>query len=250
MTDGIAWRLKFGVVTPSTNTIVQPEYDWMRPEGVTNHLARMHIPDDPVNSDADFDELLRRIDAALEDAIDSVMTAKPDYLVLGMSSESIWKGGLEAARRIGDRIRKRAGDIGLAQAADALPAALKAYGVKKRVSVITPYYPIADEHIRKFADDIGYEIVRMKHLSCKSQLLIAHTTAQELRSALREVDGHDIEGIIQFGANLPMAKLAAEAEGWLEKPVICVNSATYWYALRQNQIHDKVYGFGKLLSHH
>ena len=42
MRDYLAWRLAFGVTTPSTNTVVQPEYDDMRPAGVTNHLARMH----------------------------------------------------------------------------------------------------------------------------------------------------------------------------------------------------------------
>ena len=46
MRDYLAWRLAFGVTTPSTNTVVQPEYDDMRPPGVTNHLARMVIPDD------------------------------------------------------------------------------------------------------------------------------------------------------------------------------------------------------------
>ena len=48
MGDGLATRMKFGVVTPSTNTIVQPEYDDLRPLGVTNHVGRMHIPDDPL----------------------------------------------------------------------------------------------------------------------------------------------------------------------------------------------------------
>ena len=38
--DAYAWRLKFGVLGPSTNTIVQPEFDDMRPAGVTNHYSR------------------------------------------------------------------------------------------------------------------------------------------------------------------------------------------------------------------
>ena len=79
--DVLGWRCKIGVVTPSTNTVVQPEYDDMRPDGVTNHLARMHIPNDPVRSDADFDELIRRIDVALEGAVERVLTAAPDHLV-------------------------------------------------------------------------------------------------------------------------------------------------------------------------
>ena len=48
MRDYLAWRLAFGVTTPSTNTVVQPEYDDKRPRGVTNHLGRMMISDTPV----------------------------------------------------------------------------------------------------------------------------------------------------------------------------------------------------------
>ena len=250
MPDALGWRKKFGVVTPSTNTIVQPEYDAMRPHGVTNHIARMHIPDDPVNSDADFDELIHRIDAALEDAIDRVMTAKPDYLILGMSSESIWGGGLEPSRRIAKRIRDRAGDIGIAQAADAFPAALKALGAGKRLAVVTPYFPVADPHIREYIDAIGFEVARATHLSSRSPLMIAHTSEAELRQAIQQIDGDDIDAIIQFGANLAGASVAAEAERWLRKPVVCINAATYWYALRQNGIDDKVHGYGSLLEEH
>jgi maleate isomerase len=251
MADALGWRGKFGVVTPSTNTMVQPEYDAMRPHGVTNHIARMHIPDDPVNNNDDFDELIRRIDSALEEAVDRVMTAKPDYLILGISSESIWGGGLEPSRRIAKRIRERLGyDIGIAQAADAFPAALKALGVRKRLAVVTPYFPVADKHIREYVEAVNYEVVRSKHLSCRSPTLIGHTSETDLRRAMQELDGNDIDGIIQFGANLPGAKVAAEAEEWLGKPVICVNVATYWYALRQNGIQDNIYGFGSLLAKH
>ena len=58
------------VVTPSTNTVVQPEYGDLRPPGVTNHVARMHIADDPVGSDTDFDRLIAAIEQALEEAVD------------------------------------------------------------------------------------------------------------------------------------------------------------------------------------
>ena len=44
-----------------------------------------------------------------------------------------------------------------------------------------------------------------------------------------------------------MAQLAGEAERWLEKPVIAINTALYWHALRQNGIDDKIPGWGRLL---
>lgn len=251
MTDTLGWRCKFGVITPSTNTVVQPEYDAMRPFGVTNHIARMHIPDDPVNSDEDFNELIRRIDVALEEALDRVLTCKPDHIVLGISAESIWGGGLAPSRRIAERIRGRAGpDVRITQAADALPAALHAVDIESRIGLLTPYYPVAEKHLQEFMEAIGYEIVRARHLACKSPTLIGHVPEVELCAALKALDGPDLEAIVQFGANLPMARVAAEAERWLGKPVIAINTATYWHALRSHGITDHVPGYGPLLWEH
>src|SRR5262249_57640124 len=90
MRDYLAWRIAFGVATPSTNTVVQPEYDDMRPEGVTNHIARMVIADNPVHSDADFAKQIEDIDAALQDAVDRIMDAKPNAFILAISPLSLW----------------------------------------------------------------------------------------------------------------------------------------------------------------
>jgi maleate isomerase len=237
-------------VTPSTNTVVQPEYDNMRLPGVTNHIARMHIPDEPVRSDADFDELIRRIDVALEEAIDRVVTCRPDHIVLGISAESIWGGGLEPSRKIAKRIRDRAGDVPVTQAADALPAAFQALGIKRKIGLLTPYFPVAAGHLGKFFAEFGLEVVRAVHLSCTGPVEIGFTTERQLITALREIDGDDIEGIVQFGANLPMQRVAAEAERWLFKPVLSVNTVTYWHALRSGGIKDKLYGYGSLMWDH
>ena len=44
MRDVLGWRRKFGVLGPSTNTIVQPDFEMMRPAGVTNHYSRIFTP--------------------------------------------------------------------------------------------------------------------------------------------------------------------------------------------------------------
>ena len=71
-----------------------------------------------------------------------------------------------------------------------------------------------------------------------------------LREKLIELNGDagDVDAIIQVGTNLSMVRLAAAAEMWLGKPVIAINTATYWHALRQNGILDKIPGLGRLLE--
>ena len=44
MTDILGWRHRFGVLGPSTNTVVQPDMEAMRPVGVTNHYSRIFTP--------------------------------------------------------------------------------------------------------------------------------------------------------------------------------------------------------------
>jgi maleate isomerase len=65
---------------------------------------------------------------------------------------------------------------------------------------------------------------------------------------VREVDDPAVELIVQVGSGLPFAQVAAEAERWLGKPVLAVNTCTYWHALRQAGIEDKLDGFGSLLT--
>lgn len=247
MVDALGWRRKFGVVAPSTNTSVQPEFDDMRPRGVTNHFARIWIPDDPIRTDRDFEQLMRRIRAELYQAIDRVMTCKPDYLILGMSSETFWDG-VEGSERLLRSVEAHAG-VHVAMGSYACRAALEAYGGVHRLGVITPYMPIGDAQVRRFFSDCGYRVVRLKGLACKSPVLIAHVSEAELRSAIEEVNGDEIDAVVQVGTNLAMARLAGEAETRWGKPVIAVNTAIYWYALRQNGVRDKIQGFGSLLAH-
>ena len=85
-------------------------------------------------------------------------------------------------------------------------------------------------------------------LRCTSWTDIAQVDEARLIDVLRELDGPDVDALVQVGTNLSMVRLAAQAEKWLKKPVIAINTATYWHALRANGIADQIDGFGALLS--
>jgi maleate isomerase len=247
MVDSLGFRKKFAVVAPSTNTTVQPELDAMAPRGVTNHFGRIAIPNDPIHSDEDFNQLMDNIRASMMETIDRVMTCEPDYLIMGMSSETFWDG-LEGSQRLRQRVEQRAG-VKVAMGSDAAQAALKRYDAR-RLGVITPYMPVGDAQVRRFFEDCGFEIVRLKGLKCESPVKIAHVSQRELRDAIIEVDGPEVDAVIQVGTNLAMARLAGIAEFWLGKPVLAINTCIYWWALRENGIDDKIDGFGSLLLQH
>jgi maleate isomerase len=47
-----------------------------------------------------------------------------------------------------------------------------------------------------------------------------------------------------------MTRLADEAERWLGKPVLSVNAAMLWHALRASNIGDRLFGLGSILREH
>src|SRR5688500_13421543 len=247
MTDALGHRAKFAVLAPSTNTSVQPEFDAMRPWGVTNHHSRLIIPDMRVTDDRSFMVMMEAIRAALFPALEAALTCDPDYVVLGMSSETFWDG-LTGSKKLHKKLKKIA-KRGVAMGSDACRAALRAYGRGvRRLGVITPYMPAGDRQVRRFFTECGYEIVNLLGLKCGSPTLIAHVSKEALRDAILRVNRGRVDAVVQVGTNLAMAELAGSAEFWLGKPVIAINTATYWYALRDYGIKDKVYGWGSLLA--
>jgi maleate isomerase len=160
-----------------------------------------------------------------------------------MSAETFWDGR-EGSRRLKRKLLSTA-KRGVAMGSDACRAALRAYGRGvRRLGVITPYMPVGDRQVRRFFTESGYQVVNLVGLKCGSPTLIAHVSKKELRDAIVRVNRGNVDAVVQVGTNLAMG------EFWLDKPVIAINTATYWYALRDYGIRDRIPGWGSLLTEH
>jgi maleate isomerase len=177
-----------------------------------------------------------------------IMTCEPSYIMMGMSAETFW-GGLEGNVEFEARLRDVIGpDIGLTSGAAALTAALDAFGAKK-VAAITPYQPVGDVQVRRFLEESGYEVSKVVGLKCDSATSIAHTPPHEvIDTILRQLDGADVDAIVQAGTNLSGIDIFPTLEKQLNKPVIPINVATIWHALRAQGINDTFHGRGWLLE--
>jgi len=244
--DVLGFRRKFGVLGPSTNTVVQPDFDDLRPTGVTNHYSRIIVSDTQAVSNETFMAGAWEISDNTLDAVRGVLTCRPDYLVMGMSAVTFF-GGAEGGRKWREAVERESG-LGVSTGAEAVVAALKAYGGVERIAFLSPYFPTANAEVSRFLGDHGYRTVRDVSLQCPSWTAIAEVTEAQLRDTLRSLDGDDVDALIQVGTNLSAMRLAAAAELWLGKPVIAINTATYWHALRANGVTDQIQGFGRLMA--
>jgi maleate isomerase len=241
----LAPRTVFGVIVPSTNTVVEDEYYAARPPGVSFHAGRILIENEKLDSDEVFEAFLVSLREQIARAVESVLTCKPDHLVMGMSAETFW-GGADGNAQFEAWIEELSG-LSVTTGASACQHALAAFGAK-RIGVITPYQPVADEQVRLFFEQIGFDVAAVHGLKCDSATSIAMVTPAELIEAFEAVDGPDVDALVQAGTNLPVVGVAAGLERRLGKPVIPINGATLWHALRTRGINDQIKGHGRLLE--
>ncbi|MEE4174091.1 MAG: hypothetical protein V2I57_07555 [Xanthomonadales bacterium] len=244
--DRMGWRAKFGVLGPSTNTIVQPEFDDLRVPGVTNHYSRIVIQNASAISNETFMAGTLEINEHVMEAVHGVLTCAPDYLVMGMSAVTFY-GGARGARTWKERVESESG-LGISIGSESLAAACEAIGGIRKVVMLSPYYPVANAEVVRFLADHGIDTVRDTCLQCPSWTAIAEVGEDTIRKAILALDGDDVDAILQVGTNLCFMTQAAELERELGKPVIAINTATYWHALRHNGIEDRKTGFGQLLE--
>lgn len=178
--EGLGNRCVMGVVAPATNTVVQPEMEALRPEGVINAHARIANPEQRVLADGDTLTVRGAMMSGLMGAVDTLAPARPDHVILGVMVENFVGGGAAGARLIG--------------------------------------------------------------LKAPSPGSIGHMPVARMRDAVRELNGPDVDVIIQVGTGLPFAELARAAEVELGKPVLASNPVSYWRALRQVGITDMMPG--------
>ncbi|SUD49235.1 Arylmalonate decarboxylase [Nocardia otitidiscaviarum] len=247
MTNVVGTRAVFGVVVPSTNTVVEHDYWRAGLPGIAFRVGSMYIPNPVMGDDADFQALLVQIRASIDTAVRDVLTAEPERMVMGMSAETFW-GGVAGNAAFEQRLRDRTG-LPVTTGASSCRAALHELGCR-RIAVFSPYQPIADREVGRFFTEAGFDVAAITGLRCPSAMAIARVGDDRLREVVTALDGPDIQAIVQVGTNLSFVALADRLEAELGKPVIAINAATLWYALRDHGFDDRVEGAGTLLREH
>lgn len=252
--DANEFTMKFGVVIPSTNTTV--EYDFWRMvmqneeacRGIGFHTSGILIDAPKLATDEDMLHFLTMFRKQIFTTVDRLMTAEPQYIIMGMSLETFfggWEGNKEFKKELSDRT-----GLNIATGAEACKAALECFKATK-ISVITPYQEIGDKNVVKFFTEIGVEVVRIAGLKCGSATDIAHVPESWCEKVIREnLAVPEVDAIVQCGTNLSMVPLADRLEGELGLPIIPINTACLWFAMREVGITAKLQGCSRLFREH
>jgi len=230
MPDTLAPRAVIGVMTPAMNTIVQPELELLRPDGVTNQMQRFRLGGDAISDDL------------IEEA-GKLMDCNPVAIAIGLTTDAAAGGVIKLSARCAELAD--AVGVPVFNASEADHAALRAFGAS-RVAVVTPFNAEVDQRVKANVEDAGFEGVAIKGTEAPSLPAICETPLDEVRAVFRHVAKADCDAILQVGTALPVTALIEDLETELGKPIVACNAAVYWQTLRAAGLTDDVAGYGRL----
>ena len=228
---------RIGLLLPSSNTTMEPDFYQMAPPGVTVHTARMLLRE--VTPDA-----LEEMAGEATRAARLLKTADVDILAYGCTSGSLIRG-VEWEKSLKVRLEETAG-VPAVTTAGAVVEGLSTLGAE-RVSVFTPYTGVVNMHERSFLEAHGYEVETIRGLGLTDNQRIGRVSGEQLESFIAPVPGSD--AVFVSCTNLPVIHLIEKLEEKHRLPFVTSNQATMWAALRGLD-QSNVDGYGTLLSDH
>ncbi len=231
---------RVGLLIPSSNSLIEPEYYAVMPKSVSVHFARLAMTE--VNDDglARQDEDVMRQSALLA-------TAGVDVILFCQTAASFYRG-LEYDAGLKTRIETASGKPAMT-AAQTIIDVLNVLGTR-RIAMATPFIPEVYDVSCAFLTANGFDVLAVEGLGYVDNFLIAQIEYDTVRELVRRSDHPDAEAIVIPGGNMPCLLIADELEQELGKPVITTNQAGIWALLRHLGGFGGLTGMGQLLGAH
>jgi len=237
----LGWRAKIGVVSPIENTVTEPEFNAMKPSGVTVHFARMPIHFNP--EEDNFKSLMRDLETRLIELKDCGVHAVAYNCTVG---------SMACPRDLLiNKLQDISGVVGVSTTYSIIQA-LKKLNISN-IALATPYDNITNEHEKSYFRKQGINVVAMKGMTFKEKgkalgRRFGSISPSEIYNHALSTNHINAQAILISCANFGSANVVEKLEKKLKKPVITSNTATFWAILRAVNIKDNIIGFGRLLS--
>jgi maleate cis-trans isomerase len=235
----LGWRARLGAVMPSNNTVLEPEFWNLRPDGVTLHAAR-------VLSYGPTAEGITRMEQAAMRACEELKAGVLDALSYACLATSLVKGPDWSASFLGE-VKARFG-LPSCTAAGATVAALRAVGAR-RVAFATPYPEHIHALVQPYMEASGLAVAAMANTRFADSIEVCKAPPGVAYRLARQADVAAAEAVCIVATDFQTLPIIAALEADLGKPVITTNQAVLWMLLGLSGAGWKPGGLGRLFDH-
>jgi maleate isomerase len=232
------WRARMGLLLPSANVVVEPEFNKILPKGVSIHGARMYIELGTV-------EGLKMMEKDVEKAVREVGSVNPNCIAYCCTSGSFYKG-----KRGDEEIIERIQTIANVPATTTSTSSVLALKEQKlsKISIVTPYLKEVNERARKFFEEHGFKVVNIKGMEIEKAVEIGSVSPFKVYRFAKESFNGDADGLFISCTNLRTFDVIELLEKDIGKPVVTANQATLWRSLKIAGVNETIKGYGELLE--
>ena len=232
------WRGRIGLLVPTGNSVMEPEFQRMAPAGVTTHANRVALKDVTPES-------LSRMEDDAERAARGIVSVRVGVIAFGCTSGS-FVGGKGYDERLIAKIEDATG-VPATTTTTAVVRALRAFNVS-RIALATPY---TDEVTRLEVDylrDQGFEVTAWQGGGIVETADIQACPPEVSFQRARAVDNERAEAVFISCTGFRAIENIEKLEADLGKPVITSNQATFADCLRILAVGDVAPGHGALFD--
>ena len=232
------WRGRIGLLVPSINTTMEPEFWRIAPEGVSVHSARI------AGGRHGTPEELRSMESASKHAAAEIAMVEPDVVVYGCTSGSFFEGPAWN-KKICEQLTAitKAPTV---TTAGAMAACLMAGGHKK-VDVVTPYVEVTNERLKQFVKAHGIDVLKLGTFDMLDMFDHAKVEPAEIYAKVKEITTPDSEAVFVACTQLRALEVLDVLERDLGKPVYSAVQASAWQAYDTMSVDPKIMNCGSLL---
>ena len=231
-------RGRIGLMVPTGNSVMEPEFHRMAPDGVSTHANRVYLKDVTPGS------LAGMADHAAESA-QGLAAIRIGVLAFGCTSGSFIGGKGYDAGLI--RIMEEATGIPATTTTTAVLRALDLLGVR-RIALATPYTEEVTGLEAQFLADHGFEVTRARGGGLIEVADMQECEPEVAYARAREVDDDRAEAVFISCTGFRSIEVIEKLEAELGKPVISSNQASLADCLRVLGVTEVQPGFGSLFD--